>query len=132
MMNTAVLYRTERATAPLQPNQTAQLLQGFLNIQRKMEITTGELSQDDLRQFTAIPFADQNTEVADYFVKNFNQIAPLDGNADTISVNDLVVRRPELPRTIQPIIMPPNGRSGEGAECPGKILNPNDIFRQPV
>jgi hypothetical protein len=103
-------------------------LQGFLNIQRKMDITTGELTQDDLRQFTAVPFADQNAEVADYFVKNFSQIAPLDGNADTISVNDLVVRRPELPRTLQPFFLPPSGRSGEGAECPGKSLNPNDIF----
>lgn len=132
MFNNAVLYRAERPNTPLQPSQTAQMLQGFLNIQRKMEVANGELTLDQLQQYTAIPFSDQNTPVADYFVQNFNQIAPLDGNADSISVNDLVVRRPELPRTLQPPVVPPTGLTGEGAECPGKTLTPNDLFRNPI
>lgn len=132
MMNTAVLYRSDRPNTTLQPTQTAQLLQGFLNIQNKLDVNDGQLALPELERYTTIPFADVNSDVADYFVKNFNQIAPLDGNADTISINDLVVRRSELPRNMRPIIMPPDDLSGEGAPCPSRRLNPNDLFRRPI
>jgi hypothetical protein len=117
-----------RNNPPLKPTQTAQLLQGFLNIQETLSIESGRLKESDLDRYNqATLFLDPNAPVADYFTRNFNQIAPLDGDPSTISVDDLVVRRPELPLYDAPIFPPPVKGSGEAASILHRF-NPNDLF----
>lgn len=101
----AVLFKPQRLSAPLQPTQTAQLLQGFLNIQQRVSVQDGVLTPEDLGRYNQLLFfaPDPNARVADYLTQNFTQIAPLDGNPESISVDDLVIRRPGLPGNKTPI-----------------------------
>ncbi len=101
----AVLFKPQQLSTPLQPTQTAQLLQGFLNIQERVRVQDGVLTPDDLGRYNELLFfaPDPNARVADYLTKNFTQIAPLDGNPESISVDDLVIRRPGLPGNKPPI-----------------------------
>ncbi|MDX2084912.1 MAG: hypothetical protein SFZ03_05930 [Candidatus Melainabacteria bacterium] len=83
----------------LNPRQPDQLLQGFLNIQGALGKNNGQLSYQDLNQYAQFRFfaPDPNSQVAGYLFGGFNQIAPLDGNPNSISARDLVQLRPGLP-----------------------------------
>lgn len=125
-----VLFRPERVNTPLQPNKTPQLLQGFLNIQGILNVKNGELTEPQLERYNSIKFflPDVNAPVADYFTRNFNQIAPLDGNPESISTEDLVVRRPELPSYTRQKPSPPNRNSGE-AVMAAHNFHLDDLFQ---
>ncbi|MBY0403945.1 MAG: hypothetical protein K2X66_08600 [Cyanobacteria bacterium] len=126
---TAVLFRPERQNTPLKPARAPEVLQGFLNIQNLLNVKNGELTQGQLERYGQISFflPDPNAEVHDYFVKNFNQIAPLDGNPNSISADDLVIRRPELPLSGRPMSPPPAKNSGESAVA-AHHLNVDHLF----
>lgn len=93
----------------LKANKPAELLQGFLNIQNVENIRTGQLSKANLDSYSQKQFfvADPSSEVASYLKLNFDAIAKLDGNANSISTDDLVGLRPELPAPPPPVTNPP-------------------------
>jgi hypothetical protein len=103
----AVLFPTQFGQV-LDPKKNAQLLQGFLNIQNVEGVTDGQLTKSDLASYGQKRFlaADPSSAVAGYLNKNFDAIAKLDGDANSISVDDLVQIRKELPKP-DPVTQPP-------------------------
>ncbi len=103
----AVLFPTQFGQV-LDPKKNAQLLQGFLNIQNVEGVTDGQLSKSDLASYGQKRFlaTDPSSAVASYLNKNFDAIAKLDGEASSISVDDLVQIRKELPKS-DPVTQPP-------------------------
>lgn len=118
-----VFYKPDRGSYILQPTKTAQLLQGFLNAQNTLNVKNGQLTQSDLDRYSRLSFftADVNNQVVDYFTRNYAQIAPIDGNPDSISVDDLVIRRPTLPAEGIPVSPPPAGLFPEMTEADHKL-----------
>lgn len=103
----AVLFPTPFGTT-LSPKQPAQLLQAFLNIQNVEGVTTGELTKADLvdygqKRFLAL---DPSHAVAAYLTQDFDKIARIDGNANSISASDLVKLRGDLPDPDH-VVVPP-------------------------
>lgn len=95
----------------LRPDRSDQLLQGFLNLQTSEGAQGGVLTQANLVSYSQKRFlvADPNADVASYLLNNFATIAALDGNASSISANDLVQIRSGLPPVQQqpPVTQPP-------------------------
>lgn len=94
----AVLFpNTNRAI--LNPTNPSQLLQGFLNIEQAENVTNGKLTQANLASYSQKRFfaADPNSNVAAYLNQNFARIAANDGDRTSISANDLVQLRQNLP-----------------------------------
>lgn len=94
----AVLFPTPVGYT-LKPNKPSELLQGFLNIQNVEGVQTGQLSKANLTSYSQKQFfaADPSSNVASYLTQNFDAIAKLDGNASSISADDLVQIRSGLP-----------------------------------
>ena len=94
----AVLFPT-RFGQVLSPKQPAQVLQAFLNIQNVEGVQNGQLTKANLDSYAKKRFLaqDPSADVANYFSQKFNDIAKLDGNANSISVDDLVDFRTGLP-----------------------------------
>lgn len=103
----AVLFPTQFGQV-LDPKKNAQLLQGFLNIQNVEGLTDGQLTKSDLASYGQKRFlaTDPSSAVASYLNKNFDTIAKIDGDASSISVDDLVQIRKELPKS-DPVTQPP-------------------------
>ncbi len=110
----AVLFPTQFGQI-LQPNRPAELLQGFLNIQNAENVRNGELTKANLVSYSQKQFfaVDSNGSVAGYLNNNFAAIAGLDGNANSISTNDLVQLRSNLPPVQQPPVYPPVQGNGQ-------------------
>lgn len=107
----AVLFPQPSVGYVLQPNKPSELLQGFLNIQNAEGVNTGKLTQANLasygmKQFFAV---DPSSNVAGYLTRNFAAISKLDGDASSISADDLVQIRSGLPpvQTQPPVTQPP-------------------------
>jgi hypothetical protein len=105
----SVLFPTP-AGYTLKANKPAELLQGFLNIQNVENVTNGQLNKANLDSYSQKQFfaADPSSEIAGYFKQNFEAIARLDGNANSISTDDLVQIRQGLPSPPPPVTNPPN------------------------
>ena len=103
----AVLFPTPFGYT-LKANKPAELLQGFLNIQNVENVNNGQLTKANLDSYSTKRFlaADPSSNVAGYLRTNFADIAKLDGNANSISVDDLVQIRNGLP-TPPPVTEPP-------------------------
>lgn len=103
----AILFSTPFGYT-LQPNKPAELLQGFVNIQNVEGVNDGQLIKSDLTDYSQKRFfaPDPSSAVASYLNTNFDAIAKLDGNANSISVDDLVQIRSGLP-TPPPVVNPP-------------------------
>lgn len=103
----AVLFPTPIGYT-LKANKPAELLQGFLNIQNVENVKNGQLSKANLDSYSQKQFfaADPSSNVAGYLRQNFEAIAKLDGNAGSISADDLVQVRSGLP-TPPPVTNPP-------------------------
>jgi hypothetical protein len=93
----------------LKANKPAELLQGFLNIQNVENVKTGQLSKANLDSYSQKQFfaADPSSNVASYLKQIFDVIAKLDGNANSISTDDLVTIRQGLPTPPPPVSNPP-------------------------
>lgn len=94
----AVLFQPAQGQF-LKPDRPAQLLQGFLNIQDAEGVQNGHLTKANLDSYAQKQFfaADPNSDVAAYLNQNYAQIAKLDGDASSISADDLVCLREDLP-----------------------------------
>lgn len=94
----AVLFPTPVGYT-LKPNKPSELLQGFLNIQNVENVQSGQLTKANLNSYSQKRFfaADPSSSVASYLNQNFDAIAKLDGNASSISADDLVQIRSGLP-----------------------------------
>lgn len=103
----AVLFPTP-ANYTLRANRPSELLQGFMNIQNVEGVKTGQLTKANLNSYSQKQFfaPDPSSAVASYLNQNFAAIAKLDGNANTISADDLVQMRSGLP-TPPPVTNPP-------------------------
>jgi hypothetical protein len=103
----AVLFPTPFGHT-LRPDKAAQLLQGFLNIQNVEGVETGKLTKSNLDSYAQKRFlaADPSSAVAAYLNTNFADISKLDGDASSISVDDLIKIRRELPAP-PPVTDPP-------------------------
>jgi hypothetical protein len=103
----AVLFSTPFGYT-LNPSKPSELLQGFVNIQNAEGINDGKLLKSDLTDYGQKRFlaADPSSSVASYLNTNFAAIAKLDGDANSISVDDLVQIRSGLP-TPPPVVNPP-------------------------
>ncbi|WP_303674071.1 hypothetical protein [Vampirovibrio chlorellavorus] len=103
----AVLFPTPFGYT-LKANKPAELLQGFLNIQAVENVSNGQLTKANLDSYSTKNFlaADPSSNIAGYLRTNFAAIAKLDGNANGISVDDLVQLRNGLP-TSPPVTNPP-------------------------
>src|SRR5262245_44826018 len=125
----AVLFPTPNGTT-LRPDKPAQLLQGFLNISDTEGVKNGKLTKANLdgyaqKQFFAL---DPNSSVASYLNQNYVQIADNDGDASSISADDLVQIRNDLPKpSTNPI--PPNNNPGQAQIC-GFLLQFMQRFMQ--
>jgi hypothetical protein len=91
----------------LQPNKPSELLQGLLNIETMEGVNNGKLTQANLNNYKQKQFfaVDSNSAVATYLSTNFSKIAGNDGDASSISADDLVQLRsglPTPPTTTQP------------------------------
>jgi hypothetical protein len=104
----AVLFPTQFGQT-LDPKKAPQLLQGFLNIQNVEGVQTGTLTKSNLDSYAQKRFlaADPSSTVAGYLTQNFNAIAKLDGNANSISADDLVQIRQDLPTAPDVPTQPP-------------------------
>ncbi len=102
----AVLFPTPVGYT-LKANKPAELLQGFLNIQNVENLRTGQLSKANLDSYSQKQFvaADPSSAIASYLRQNFEAIAKLDGNATSISSDDLVQIRQGMP-TPPPVTNP--------------------------
>ncbi|WP_373532178.1 hypothetical protein [Vampirovibrio sp.] len=105
-MMMAVLFPTPVGYT-LKANKPAELLQGFLNIQNVENLRTGQLSKANLDSYSQKQFvaADPSSAIASYLRQNFEAIAKLDGNATSISSDDLVQIRQGMP-TPPPVTNP--------------------------
>lgn len=94
----AVLFPTQFGQV-LSPKNSAQTLQAFLNIQNVEGVQNGKLTKANLDSYAQKRFLaqDPSANVANYFSQEFNNIAKLDGDATSISVDDLVDFRTGLP-----------------------------------
>lgn len=108
----AVLFPTQFGQV-LSPKKPAQVLQAFLNIQNVEGVQNGELTKANLDSYAKKRFLaqDPSADVANYFSQKFTDIAKLDGNANSISVDDLVGLSGRLPDpdtvTKPPVTNPP-------------------------
>lgn len=111
----AVLFPTQFGQV-LNPKNSAQLLQGFLNIQNVEGVQNGQLTKANLESYGRKRFLaqDPSSNVANYFTQKFDDIAKLDGNANSISVDDLVSLRSGLPdpATVTPPVTNPPSTGG--------------------
>ncbi len=106
------------------PNNPAQLLQGFIGLMEITQSRNGELTRANLDSYQQIRFfaPDPNSNVADYLSQNFAFIAAQDGNANSISANDLVQVRNNLPQYV-----PSNNNSGNNGNN-GQPLSSNQLM----
>jgi hypothetical protein len=84
----------------LRPNRADELLQGFLNIDgNQSNVANTRLTQQELTAYGQKQFfaADPNSNVFGYLRDNFAAISKLDGDATSISANDLVQLKQGLP-----------------------------------
>ncbi|MGE0200323.1 MAG: hypothetical protein AB7P76_05075 [Candidatus Melainabacteria bacterium] len=104
----AVLFPRPPVGQTYRPDQADQLLQGFLHVSEVENKQDGKLTAADLDSYSQKQFfvIDAGADVAGYLKTNFGAIAALDGDATSISANDLVARRPELPE-VPPPTQPP-------------------------
>lgn len=94
----------------LRPERPDELLQGFLNVDGSQNLVAARLTQQELQAYSQRQFfaADPNSNVAGYLHTNFANISRLDGDAGSISANDLVQLRQGLPPApVQPPVVPP-------------------------
>lgn len=110
----AVLFQSASYNYTLQPKNPAELLQGFLNIEDAEGVQNGKLTQANLASYGQKRFfaADPNSQVAGYLSQNYAQIAKLDGDASSISANDLVQIRQGMP-TPPTTTTPPSTNPGQ-------------------
>jgi len=109
----AVLFPTQFGQV-LSPKNSAQTLQAFLNIQNVEGVQNGQLTKANLESYAQKRFLaqDPSATVANYFTQKFDDIAKLDGNANSISVDDLVDFRSGLPDPDHVTPPPSNGNGG--------------------
>jgi hypothetical protein len=102
----AVLFPVQQGQF-LKADRPAEVLQGFLNIMNAENSKNGQLTKAQVDSYSQKQFfaADPNANVAGYFKNNFAAIAALDGNAASISTDDLVQLRQGLPPV--PVTPPP-------------------------
>lgn len=106
----------------LSGRNSAELLQAFTNIKDAVGDTDGQLTKNDLINYTQIQFTgfDPNAAVADYLLETFDTLAPVDNQKDAIGVDDLV----------QPTF-PGDGPYGTQVD-PGAVTGGPQIYIQPV
>lgn len=104
----AVLFPTPVGYT-LKPNKPGELLQGFLNIQNVEGAQNGQLTKSQLNSYNQKQFfgPDPSNSVANYLSQNFDAIARRDGNASSISVDDLVRLNSGLPTPPATPVNPP-------------------------
>jgi hypothetical protein len=101
----------------LRPDKPAELLQGLLNIESTEGVNNGKLTKANLESYKKKQFfaVDSNSSVATYLNDNFAKIAANDGDATSISADDLVQVRSGLPTpaptTQQPPTTTPNNQA---------------------
>jgi hypothetical protein len=122
----AVLFSTPFGYT-LKADKPAELLQGFVNIQNVEGANTGKLTKANLDSYAQKRFiaADPSSSVASYLNTNFAAIAKLDGDANSISVDDLVQIRsglPTPPATQDPPSTTPPANGGLGSNGIGLLL----------
>lgn len=129
----AVLFPMPNSSYTLNPAKSAEMLQGFLNIEADEKVTNGELTKanlQDYKQKHATP--GPNTAVANYLSNNFDFISQLGNPDNKINVNDLVRLRPPLP-FIPPVTNGGSGNNGgTGRPSPFPIFIPYPVYNQGV
>lgn len=118
----AVLFPTPVGYT-LRANRPSELLQGFLNIQNVEGVNTGQLTKANLNSYSQKQFfaPDPSSAVASYLNQNFTAIAKLDGNANSISADDLVQMRSKLPEP-PPVTKPPTQKPPANNNNPQLVL----------
>ncbi|HEY9685761.1 MAG TPA: hypothetical protein V6C52_02170 [Coleofasciculaceae cyanobacterium] len=115
----AVLFPVQQGQF-LKADRPAELLQGYLNIMNAEGSTNGQLTKAQVDSYSQKQFfaLDPNGNVGGYLKNNFSQIAALDGNANSISTDDLVQLRQGLPPVpvTPPPAYPPSTGTPSGAQ----------------
>ena len=103
----AVLFPTPSGYM-LNPGRSAEMVQGFLNIEAAEGATNGRLTQAQIQHYQQSHgnVIDANTAVANYLSSNFNTLAKQSSENTAISIDDLVTVRKGLP-SMPPVNNPP-------------------------